>query len=154
MNIVIWSSILAFGGGALLLSTGLIALFSDGEGTNFKFNLAGVVLAGLTVTTVLLKYKGHPFMTEVSYVWDLKQELLQINRRLTKLKSAAEQGNRDAMIALHFCYQGSRQLWQLDDNTITMSELARWIEQLEAQQAAHNISVSLEEYRRDLLKQF
>lgn len=154
LNKIIWGSILAFGGGALLLSTGLIGLFADGQGSNFKFNLAGVVLAGLAVTTTLLRYKQHPFMREVAYVWDLKQELLQINRRMIKLKAAAEQGDRDAMTALNFCYQGSKQLWQLDDNLITMSELAKWITQLESQMARYQVTVRLEDYHRELLKKF
>lgn len=40
-----------------------------------------------------------------------------------KLLAAAKAGNQEAMRALKFSYEGSRQLWQLDDNTITMSSL-------------------------------
>lgn len=154
LNIVIWATIVTFGSGALLFSTLLITFFADDQGTNFKFNLAGVIAAGFLVTTVLLRFKRHPFLHEVAYVWDLKQELLQINRRITKLNQAAAQGEREAMIALNYCYQGSKQLWQLDDNTITMEELEKKMALLKQQMEEFQIEVSMEEYRRELLSRY
>ena len=63
-------------------------------------------------------------MTEVVYVWDLKQALNKINRRMPKLKKAAQAGSTNALLAIHYSYAGSRLLWQLDDNTIVMEELS------------------------------
>lgn len=45
---------------------------------------------------------------------------------LHKIKAAAQQGDVNAMIVLNFSYEGSEQLWQLDDNTLMMEDLCTW----------------------------
>ncbi len=82
-----------------------------------------MVVSAIALGMTLVKLKKHPKMFEVVYVWDLEHQLNLIYRKNRKLLIAAEQGNKDAMLALQFSYQGSRQLWQLDDNTIVMSNL-------------------------------
>jgi hypothetical protein len=43
-------------------------------------------------------------MTEVVYVWELKQALNKITRKMRKLKEAAETRNVDAMLAMQYSY--------------------------------------------------
>ena len=139
---------------ALLFSTLLIALFGDGNTTNTGLNATGVLLALALLLMILHKLKVRPYFTEVVYVWDLKQELNKISRRINKVKAAAEQGDKQAMIILNFSYQGSKQLWQLDDNTLVMEELALWQAELEALQSRFNIELSVDDYQPELLENF
>ena len=108
---------------ALLFSTLYIRLFSTPEADHFWHNLAGVVTAAVVVVWGLNRLRGHPWLDEVAYVWDLKQMLNRIYRKQKKIEAAAEQGDRNAMKILDFQLEGSRQLYHLDDNTITMDAL-------------------------------
>jgi len=139
---------------ALLFSTLLIALSGGDSANNTALNGAGVLLASALLVMVLRKLEVHPYFAEVAYVWNLKQELNQISRRMNKIKAAAQQGNQQAMTILSFSYEGSKQLWQLDDNTLVMEELSLWQAELEALQLRFNVSVSLEDYQRELLQAF
>ncbi|RJG42310.1 DUF3087 family protein [Motilimonas pumila] len=103
-----------------------------GSDSNFILNLAGVVLAGFVVLQLLRSLRNHPYMHEVMYVWDLKQQLNLINRKYRPLLAAAKKGDERAMQVLHFSYVGSEQLWQLDDNTITIDELKVQMQTLQA----------------------
>ena len=101
----------------------MIEMFSTPEESHFWLNLAGVVIAVALVVTLLQKLRPHPFMKEVVYVWELKQVLNRIHRRERKLEAAVEAGNPEALIMLNFYYRGSKQLYELDDNLVTMDEL-------------------------------
>lgn len=138
----------------LLFSTVLIALFGGETGSNTALNATGVLMGLAVLVAILQQLKLHPYFTEVAYVWYLKQELNLISRRLKNIKEAAQQGNPQAMIILDFSYQGSKQLWQLDDNTLVMEELALWQAELDALQQCFNTHVSHQDYQRDFLKDF
>lgn len=138
----------------LSFSTLLIAIMGNSI-NNTALNAAGVLLAVAVLISALQHLKVKPYFVEVAYVWSLKQELNQITRRLRHVKTAAESGNRNAMVILSFSYAGSKQLWQLDDNTLIMDELQGWQAQLAEQQQRYGIAeVSETEYRRELLKAF
>ena len=93
-------------------------------------------------------------MTEVVYVWELKKALNKITRKMAKLKAAGREGNADALLAIHYSYAGSRLLWQLDDNLITMDDLAIKQAELESVAAQHNVTLNVEDYDESILKQF
>lgn len=139
---------------ALPTSTLLIYLFTDGEGSHFWLNLFGVVVAALVTGSVLRRYRQHSFMYEVMYVWDLKQLLNKIYRKQSKLKAAMADGDTDAMQIMNFSYQGSRQLWELDNNTLTMEELNRAVEELDVLAARYQVSLDLEKFSPELLENF
>lgn len=140
--------------GSLAIAQTLILLFPDDSGSHFHWNLLGVVVTTITIGWLLNKYRSHPFMTEVVYVWDLKQALNKITRKMSKLKAAGQAGNIDALVAIQYSYAGSRLLWNLDDNTISMEELG--VAQLELDRLAEKYQVSLnpDDYNEQLLKQF
>jgi hypothetical protein len=154
LNLVIVGCICGLVMGSLGISQTLIGLFPDESGSHFNWNLLGVVIASVTIAWLLNKYRTHDFLSEVVYVWDLKQSLNKINRRMPKLKAASLQGNLDALIAIHYSYAGSRLLWQLDDNTIVMEELA--IQQAELDKIAleYHLILNLNDYDESILKQF
>ena len=140
--------------GSLAISQTLIALFPDESGSHFHWNLIGVAITSVGLAWLLNKYRTHTFMTEVVYVWELKKALNKITRKMAKLKAAGRGGNADALLAIHYSYAGSRLLWQLDDNLITMDDLAIKQAELESVAAQHNVTLNVEDYDESILKQF
>lgn len=140
--------------GSLGFSQALIALFPDDSGSHFHWNLLGVVATCAMLAWLLNKYRSHPFMTEVVYVWELKKALNKIHRKMHKIKAAAQDGDLHALLALQFSYTGSRQLWQLDDNTIIMEELAIAQAELDSLAQQYQVSLNANEYEDSMLKRF
>ncbi|WP_375058238.1 DUF3087 domain-containing protein [Zobellella sp. DQSA1] len=139
---------------SLAISQLLIRFFPSPDGGHFHWNLLGVVFGALILGGGLSRLRHHPFLTEVVYVWELKQRLNRISRKLRKLEAAAREGDKNAMLALQFSYAGSRQLWQLDDNTLTMDELA--VKQTELDQLAeqHGVKLDSDDYDEQMLARF
>jgi hypothetical protein len=154
LNRVIAACIAALVIGSLAISQTLIALFPDESGSHFHWNLLGVIVTSIAIGFTLHKFRHHDYMTEVVYVWELKQALNKINRKMIKLKPAAEQGNVDALIAIQYSYAGSRLLWQLDDNTIIMDDLAIAQVELDRLIEKYQLSVNPNDYNEAMLKQF
>ncbi len=154
LKIVMVTCIITLAVGSLSISQLLIALLPDSSGSHFHWNLLGVVLSALIVAYGLNRYRKHDFMTEVVYVWELKQALNKIHRKMPKLLAAAEQGDADALIAIHYSYAGSRLLWHLDDNTLTMDELV--VKQAELDRLAERVNCHLEaaDYDPQILARF
>ena len=135
-------------------STLFIYLFSKPEASHFFHNMAGVVVAAVMVVIVLNKFRQHPYMFEVVYVWDLKQQLNRINRKLRKIEAAVEHNDADAMVVLNFMYRGSKQLYELDDNTITMEGLVSKIRVLDQRMEDAGLSLSKDKYDPMLLDKY
>ena len=138
----------------VVASTLFIYLFSSPEVSHFLHNLAGVAAAAVIVFIVLNKYRQHPYMVEVVYVWDLKQQLNRVHRKLRKIEAAVENNDKDAMIITNFMYRGSKQLYELDDNTITMEGLVSKIRVLEQRMGDAGLSLSTDAYNPTMLDRF
>ncbi|GAA6185433.1 DUF3087 domain-containing protein [Aliiglaciecola sp. NS0011-25] len=154
LNRIILSCVIIFALGSLVISQLLIWLFPDPSGSHFHWNFLGVLITAITIGWLLNKYRSNEFMTEVVYVWELKKALNKINRKMTQIKAAGQKGNIDALITLQYSYAGSRQLWQLDDNTITMDELAIHQAELDAIASQYNLTLDANDYNEEMLKQF
>jgi hypothetical protein len=152
LNVVIVACIGSLVIGSIAISQTLIALFPNESGSHFNWNLLGVVVTSITIAWLLNKYRTQDFMTEVVYVWELKQTLNRINRRMPKLKAAASEGNTNALLAIHYCYAGSRLLWQLDDNTIVMDELALQQVELDRLAQQYNLTLNVDDYDERILR--
>jgi hypothetical protein len=139
---------------SLASSTLLIQLFSTPDVSHFWHNLAGVIFAAVVVAFALNKLRHHPFMFEVVYVWDLKQQLNQIHRKQSRIEEKIEDNNHDAMIIMNYMYRGSKQLYQLDDNTITMGTLNSKIRVLDNKMQDAGLSSSTDAYAPAMLQQF
>ena len=141
--------IIAPGASALFIS-----LFSNPEAAYIFHNLAGVVVAAAAVAIVLNKFRQHPYMYEVVYVWDLKQQLNRTHRKQRKIEAAIENNDNDAMIIMNFMNQGSKQLYELDDNTITMGDLLIKTQIHDERMEAAGLSLSTDLYNPAMLDRF
>jgi hypothetical protein len=154
LNVIIVLAIAVFAALGVGLSSLLIHYFGGPTGENFVWNLLGVAIGGLIAAVCLKKLKTTPYFYEVAYVWDLKQELNLINRKLTHLKQAINSGNVDAMIIMLYNFHGSRQLWQLDDNVLNLQELELELIQLEDKIRQAGLKLDPSQYQRSLLDKF
>ena len=153
-NIVMASAIVFLGLSSLGIAQLLIHFFPAAEGTHFHWNLLGVVVSALIVGGLLHVYKNHDFLIEVLYVWNLKQALNLISRKMRKLQISAKMGDKNAMLAIQFSYAGSRQLWTLDDNTITLGNLNKSQAALDALLVKYDVVLDISVYKSELLKEF
>jgi len=131
-----------------------IYLFSEPEASHFYHIMAAVISAAAIVVYVVNKYRHHPYMTEVVYVWDLKQQLNKIQRKQRKLKAAVEEGDKEAMVIMNFMYRGSKQLYELDDNTITIEDLVVVMSDLDQRMKNAGLSLSTDSYKPEMLDRF
>ena len=154
LNRVIVSCVAGLAIGSLAISQTLIVLFPDESGSHFHWNLLGVAITSVTIGWLLNKYRTDDYMTEIVYVWELKKALNKINRKMLKLKAAGREGNANALLAIQYSYTGSRLLWQLDDNTIIMDDLAIDQAALDSQAAQYNLTLNTDDYDESILKQF
>lgn len=148
-GIVVALTVIAIGTSAIL-----IELLSTPEEPHFWLNVAGVVVAVAVVVTMLQRLRPHPFMKEVVYVWDLKQMLNRIYRKERKLETAAEAGDPDALIALNFFYRGSKQLYELDDNLVTIEQLIDKIRHHDRRLAEAGLTTDTGAFDPAMLKRF
>jgi hypothetical protein len=139
---------------SLVSSTLLISWLGSPDESHFILNLAGVVVAGLLVLYALYRYSDHPFMDEVVYVWNLKKQLNLIYRKQHKIEPLIEDNNVDAMVIMNYMYQGSKQLYELDDNTITLDDLAIKTRLLNTKLAEKELKLTTDDYYSGLLGQF
>lgn len=138
---------------ALSVSNLLIHFFGGEEGSNFWLNVAGVISAVAAVSLFFYVIKDKPFMEEINYVRELKAEMNRIYRSSAKLEAALAEDNETAIIISYFNLQASKQVYELDDNTLTMEELNEKIDKLNEKIESLGLSVSLDDYRAVLLEQ-
>lgn len=154
LNIVMFSMAVAL----IIIAQGTSALFiyvfSQPDASHFYHIIAAVAAAAAIVIYVVNKYRHHTYMTEVVYVWNLKQQLNKIQRKQRKIKPAVESDDKDAMIVMNFMYRGSKQLYELDDNTITIEDLDLLIKALDHRMERAGLSLSTDLFKPGLLDQY
>lgn len=139
---------------ALGTSALLIALLGTPGESHFWLNLAGVVVGAAVVALILIQLRQHPYMHELAYVWDLKQQLNLIYRKQRKIEPLLEQNDLDAIRVMYFFYRGSKQLYELDDNTITMDTLSLKLRALENRIDELGVTVTTDDYDKAMLERF
>ncbi|GIU16302.1 MULTISPECIES: DUF3087 domain-containing protein [unclassified Shewanella] len=158
-NLVIMGFVASLAILALVYGSVLIHFFGatetvSGESTgNFHLNLIGVILAMFTCGGVLNSQKQKPFMREVYYVWRLKQLHNQIYRKLAKIKQAADNEEVNAFIILSFYFASLKQVYSLDDNTLTISTVEKDLAQLNDKIAALGLTITPEQFEPRMLEQ-
>ncbi|EPJ51080.1 MAG: hypothetical protein OFPI_18390 [Osedax symbiont Rs2] len=138
---------------ALGISSLLIALIGANQGDNFWLNVAGVIIAALGLALIYKKVKSHPYLKDIIYVRALKGQMNRIYRRQRQLKTAAESGDVKAMSILEFSYAASEFVYKLDDNTLTLEELAQAQQQLRGWAENHNLD-GFPEYDQNWLSDY
>ena len=125
LNITIISAIVILLTSSLLFSTVLTALFSQAPQSNFNLNLMAVIISCGIIISLSFALRQRAFFTEINYVWYLKLELNHITRQLRHLEKDAKDDKKRALIIMAFYFEASQQLYNLDDNTITLDSLKR-----------------------------
>tara|TARA_R110000765_G_scaffold70113_4_gene136012 strand:+ start:3350 stop:3925 length:576 start_codon:yes stop_codon:yes gene_type:complete len=138
------------------VTTGELVNEATGTESNFSYNFMGVLLALLTCVFALHRLRFSAFFSEVYYVWQVKQQQNLIYRKLKKIKVAAEAGdvNVNALIILNFYYASLKQVYLLDDNTLTMSKLNTDINELNSQLENLNLTLSTDQFEPSMLADF
>jgi hypothetical protein len=119
--------------------------------TNFRYNLLGVILALLANAAILHSVKESDFFKEVYYVWQVKQIQNLIFRKLKKIKAAAKNGEKEALIILSFYYQSQKLVYTLDDNTITLNAVEKEIAAIAQLIDDNKVELSVTEFDKSLL---
>ncbi|MBL4765057.1 MAG: DUF3087 domain-containing protein [Colwellia sp.] len=154
LNIVIVSSIATLLVLALLFGQLLIFCFTQEGVSNFIYNLLGVALSLLVCLATLHTLKTTAFFNEIYYVWQVKHIQNLIYRKLKKIKVAAKDLEQDALIILTFYYQSLEQVYQLDDNTLTIDKVNKDISDLQETIANKNLTINAEQFDKKLLTSY
>ncbi|WP_111978823.1 DUF3087 family protein [Algibacillus agarilyticus] len=154
LNHVIIACIVTLASLSLGISTVLIHFLSTGEGSNFWLNFSGVAIACVIIGWVLNNVKNHPYLLEVKYVWDLKQVLNLISRYNGKIDQGVSNNEPDALYIRRFSLAASKQVYLLDDNTITIVELNAKLATVERQIEELNLSIDFDDFDIKLLNAY
>ncbi|WP_351124139.1 DUF3087 domain-containing protein [Shewanella sp. T24-MNA-CIBAN-0130] len=121
---------------------------------NFHLNLTGVILALMVCSLLVRNLRQKPKFYEVYYVWQLKQLQNKIFRKLKSIQQAAKDNNRDALLILCFYYQSLALVYNLDNNTLTMSNVNNELDKLQKSIDAAGFSIDVDEFTPEMLKDF
>jgi len=154
LNVVIVSFVASFAVLALLFGQLLIAQFGQADGSNFKLNLFGVVIALIICSLVLSRCKNSEFFKEIYYVWQLKQLQNAIYRKVAKVKPEALSGNVTALQIMDFYYRSLAQVYELDNNTLTMTELTKNHQEIKDKAESHQLDIETTTLEKSVLSQF
>ncbi|HHF2872322.1 DUF3087 domain-containing protein [Vibrio diabolicus] len=153
VNLVIGGFVALLAISSLAFSTLLIVLFGNTEVVpeqstgNFHWNLIGVVLAVATSLSLLNQIKTRPYMEEVLYVWKLKQLHNKMFRKLKSIKAAASNDDVKALTTLKFYYKTQQQVFELDNNTLTMNSVNKELEAIEQIEAAQSLDLDITSFK-------
>lgn len=116
--------IIIFAALAMALSALVVQLFGSAQGSNFRWNLLGV-LSGLGLTLLLVRkvFWRQPWMAEAAYGWELKRNLMRITNLMHRVEAGIACGNPTALRVLRFYHLGLAQMHRLDDNSTALLEL-------------------------------
>jgi len=154
LNIVIVSFIATLLVLALIFAQLLIISFGQEEVNNFRYNLLGVVLSLLACMAALHTLRTSDYFKEIYYVWQIKQIQNLIYRKLKKVKKAAKDSNEEALIILTFYYKSQQQVYQLDDNTLTISKVNKALTDLEEVIDNKDLTINVDQFDKKMITSF
>ena len=77
-----------------------------------------------------------------------------IYRKLKKIQLASESDNVNALIIMNYYYESLIQVYQLDDNTITLTQLIKKQQALQQKIEEKQLTISSSQFEKSLLKEF
>ncbi|MEZ8311297.1 DUF3087 family protein [Vibrio splendidus] len=160
MNLLLVSLVGSLALFAIVFGSILIELFGSvgsvtGEATgNFHLNVLGVILSVALNAFIASRVKGHDYFKEALYVWNLKQIHNQIYRKLKRIQPKAEQGNREALTILYFYYTTQKQVYDLDNNTLTIKTVQKSLDNIVELSEKWSIELDIEAFSKDLVAKF
>ncbi|CAK1771679.1 DUF3087 family protein [Vibrio crassostreae] len=160
MNLLLVSLVGSLAVFAIVFGTILIDLFGSGQSIagestgNFHLNVLGVILSVALNAFIASRVKGHDYFKEALYVWNLKQIHNQIYRKLKRIQLKAEQGDRDALTVLYFYYTTQKQVYDLDNNTLTIKTVQQSLDNILELSEKWSIELDIEAFSKDLIAKF
>ncbi|MEZ8116922.1 DUF3087 family protein [Vibrio splendidus] len=160
MNLLLVSLVGSLALFAIVFGSILIELFGSvgsvtGEATgNFHLNVLGVILSVALNAFIASRVKGHDYFKEALYVWNLKQTHNQIYRKLKRIQPKAEQGDREALTILYFYYTTQKQVYDLDNNTLTIKTVQQSLDNIVELSEKWSIELDIETFSKDLVAKF
>ena len=160
MNLLLVSLVGSLALFAIVFGSILIELFGSvgsvtGEATgNFHLNVLGVILSVALNAFIASRVKGHDYFKEALYVWNLKQTHNQIYRKLKRIQPKAEQGDREALTILYFYYTTQKQVYDLDNNTLTIKTVQQSLDNIVELSEKWSIELDIETFSKDLVVKF
>ncbi|OEF02230.1 medium chain reductase/dehydrogenase [Vibrio crassostreae 9ZC13] len=160
MNLLLVSLVGSLAVFAIVFGTILIELFGSGQSIagestgNFHLNVLGVILSVALNAFIASRVKGHDYFKEAFYVWNLKQIHNQIYRKLKRIQPKAEQGDRDALTILYFYYTTQKQVYDLDNNTLTIKTVQQSLDNILEVSEKWSIELDIEAFSKDLIAKF
>ncbi|MEZ9661545.1 DUF3087 family protein [Vibrio sp. 10N.261.52.F3] len=160
MNLLLVSLVGSLAVFAIVFGTILIDLFGSGQSIagestgNFHLNVLGVILSVALNAFIVSRVKGHDYFKEALYVWNLKQIHNQIYRKLKRIQPKAEQGDRDALTILYFYYTTQKQVYDLDNNTLTIKTVQQSLDNILEVSEKWSIELDIEAFSKDLIAKF
>lgn len=122
--------------------------------SNFRYNLAGVVIALVCCGALLSSLKRREFFTEIYYVWQLKQIHNQIYRRLASIKKASKNEDEKALVVLNYYYTSLLQVYELDDNTLVNNKVQQDLTAINDEISRLQLTVDTSAFDQSLIKLF
>jgi len=140
--------VLVFAVLAMFLSTLAVTTFGNVEGSNFRWNLAGVLL-GLITTIVLVRnvFWTQPWMESAVYGWQLKRRLMSITNTMHHVEAGVKTDSPEAMKLLRFYHLGLGEMHHLDGNSQALDELRVQIDN--HKQAMLEMGLSIDQLQLD-----
>ena len=160
MNLLLVSLVGSLALFAIVFGSILIEFFGSagsvtGEATgNFHLNVLGVILSVALNAFIASRVKGHDYFKEALYVWNLKQIHNQIYRKLKRIQPKAEQGDREALTILYFYYTTQKQVYDLDNNTLTIKTVQKSLDNIVELSEKWSIELDIETFSKDLVAKF
>ncbi|NVN79728.1 MULTISPECIES: DUF3087 family protein [unclassified Vibrio] len=160
MNLLLVSLVGSLAVFAIVFGTILIDLFGSGQSIagestgNFHLNVLGVIFSVALNAFIASRVKGHDYFKEALYVWNLKQVHNQIYRKLKRIQPKAEQGDRDALAILYFYYTTQKQVYDLDNNTLTIKTVQQSLDNVLELSEKWSIELDIEAFSKDLIAKF
>lgn len=139
---------LVFGVLAMSLSAIAVALFGSAQGSNFRWNLGGVLL-GLVISVALVRnvFWTQPWMASAAYGWQLKRSLMKITNAMHQVEAGVRTGSPAAMKLLRFYHLGLAEMHKLDGNPQALNDLGGQVDQ--HRQAMLEMGLSIDQYQFD-----
>mgnify|MGYP006095980367 FL=1 len=160
MNLLLVSLVGSLALFAIVFGSILIELFGSvgsvtGEATgNFYLNVLGVILSVALNALFASRVKGHDYFKQALYVWNLKQTHNQIYRKLKRIQPKAEQGDREALMILYFYYTTQKQVYDLDNNTLTIKTVQQSLDNIVELSEKWTIELDINAFSKDLVAKF
>lgn len=123
------------------------ALFAEPNSSDhFWLNAASVALALGILVIVFMRIRHHQYFDDIMYIWNLKQTTNRIYSQNRHIEAGLKQDCEAAIECQHYYLVTSIYIYQLEDNTLTLSELSRELDDLRQQMLRLELSFDAQEF--------